>query len=182
MRTGERVAEGGVRADHGVSCGVGSRESRRAPQRFERLILEVFHYFRQKAASRTFFVRAAANPGELGAGTRQRLAADHGETHWKEVVRRNAAGWVRIGEQSALPDEDLFEGRLGALAVPALFVHGRLDPRTEPGEMERVQQVLPESTLHYIENGRHCPHNEEEAVREFNAVLSGFLQSNLTGC
>ncbi len=150
----------------------------RAPERCARLLLEALHYFRQKAGSRAFFVRAAAHPGELGERTRARLAADHGEARWQEVVRRNAAVWVGIGERSARPDEDLFDGELGRLRVPALFVHGRLDPRTEPGEMQRVQQVVPQSALHFIENGRHCPHSEDDAYREFNTVLAGFLQDS----
>jgi non-heme chloroperoxidase len=146
-----------------------------APERCERIVLEAFHFYRGKEGSRSFFARAAANPMELGEGTRKKLAADHGETHWQDVVRRNSDVWVRMGERSERPGEDLFAGRLGELSVPALFVHGRLDPRTEPGEIERAHEDVPASTLRMIENGKHCPHSEEAAVREFNTVLGEFL-------
>lgn len=140
------------------------------PERCERLILEAFHYFREKNGSREFFSRAAASPLNLGERTRNKLSADHGETYWPHVVRRNARVWLRIGQASTGPQDDLFGGKLRALRVPVLFVHGRKDPRTEPGEIERASQSIPGCEVHFIENGTHCPHNEAEAVEEFNAA------------
>jgi non-heme chloroperoxidase len=150
-----------------------------APERCRCLILEAFHYWRAKPSSRAFFARFAEQPRDLGEETHRILAGEHGDPRWQEVVRRHSRVWKRSGEGASGPEEDFYDGRLGDLQVPALFLHGRLDPRTEPGEMERVQQVVPRSTLHFIENGRHCPHSEDGAFREFNAVLAGFLQGCL---
>jgi pimeloyl-ACP methyl ester carboxylesterase len=75
------------------------------------------------------------------------------------------------------PDEDLYDGRLGELAVPTLFMHGSLDPRTEPGEMELVRGTLPRATMKFVANGKHSPHSEETAFQECNVIARRFLGS-----
>ncbi len=146
------------------------------PKRYEGIVLEAFHFYKRKKGSTGFFERLAVDAMVLGERTRKRLAADHGEAHWKEVVERNAEVWVRIGKSSRREDEDLYDGQLGKLAVPTLFVHGRQDPRTEPGEVERAGQLVAGSMARIIEEGKHCPHSETAAAGEFNAVLGQFLQ------
>jgi len=150
-----------------------------APRRCAGVILEAFHFLRRKPASRSFFERFAAHPDELGDETRKLLAEDHGETNWPSVLRRNCGAWFRIADDVQRPDEDLYDGRLGELQVPALFLHGSLDPRTEPGEMERVRQALPRATMQFIAAGKHSPHSEESARQECNANASAFFQNNL---
>src|SRR5579885_2431853 len=59
-----------------------------APQRCDRLVLEAFHFYRNKPASRRFFERFSVHPEDLGEETQRALAADHGED-WREVVARN---------------------------------------------------------------------------------------------
>ena len=109
---------------------------------------------------------------------RRLLAADHGATHWPTVLRRNCGAWFRIADRVERPDEDLYDGRLGELCVPALFLHGRLDPRTEPGEMDRVRQALPRAMMRFIANGKHSPHSEEDAWQECNDSAREFFQNN----
>ena len=75
------------------------------------------------------------------------------------------------------PDQDLYDGRLGELRVPVLFLHGRLDPRTEPGEMERVHNELPQAEMRFVRNGKHSPHSEADAFQECNAIAGEFLRS-----
>jgi pimeloyl-ACP methyl ester carboxylesterase len=148
-----------------------------APKRCASVILEAFHYLGRKPGSRSFFERFAAHPEDLGEETRQLLAEDHGKTNWQTVLRRNCDAWFRIADAVARPDEDLYDGRLGELRVPALFLHGRLDPRTEPGEMDRVRQALPRATMRFITTGRHSPHSEEDAWQECNQNAVEFLRS-----
>ncbi|MBZ5526294.1 MAG: alpha/beta hydrolase [Acidobacteriia bacterium] len=148
-----------------------------APERCRCLVLEAFHLWRAKPSSRSFFARFAEQPRNLSAETHRILAAEHGDPRWQEVVRRHSQVWKGIGEAATHQEEDFYDGRLGELKVPALFLHGRLDPRTEPGEIERVQEILPQSTVHFIENGKHCPHSEAPASAEFNAALAAFLAS-----
>lgn len=147
-----------------------------APERCDCIILEAFHYFRKKPASRGFFERFAANPEDLGEETKGLLAADHGDD-WPRVLRRNCGAWFRIADAVKTEDEDLYDGRLGELKVPALFLHGRLDPRTEPGEMERVRRALPQTQVKFVENGKHSPHSEEAARQECNEIARVFLQA-----
>jgi pimeloyl-ACP methyl ester carboxylesterase len=149
----------------------------KAPQRCECLILEAFHFLKNKPSSRGFFERFAAHPEDLGEETRKLLAADHGEGQWPAVLRRNCGAWFRIADAVRRPDEDLYDGRLGELRVPTLFLHGRLDPRTEPGEMEKVHEMAPQAQMRFVENGKHSPHNEEAAYAECNAIACKFLKS-----
>jgi non-heme chloroperoxidase len=149
-----------------------------APKRCAGVILEAFHFLRRKPASRSFFERFAAHPEELGDETRTLLAEDHGETNWQSVLRRNCGAWFRIADSVQRPDEDLYDGCLGELQVPALFLHGSLDPRTEPGEMERVRQAVPRATMRFIAAGKHSPHSEEGAWQECNANAGEFFRNN----
>jgi pimeloyl-ACP methyl ester carboxylesterase len=150
-----------------------------APERCECLILEAFHLLRRKPGSRSFFERFAAHPEDLGEETKKLLAQDHGETHWTTVLRRNCTAWFQFADQVRRPDEDLYDGRLGELTVPTLFLHGSLDPRTEPGEMEVVRGALPRATMKFVANGKHSPHSEEAAFEECNAVAKEFLGNHV---
>jgi len=149
----------------------------RAAGRCESLILEAFHFFRNKPNSRGFFERFSARPEDLGEETRGLLQQDHGDDHWQTVPRRNCGAWLRIADMVQRPDEDLYDGRLSELRVPAMFLHGRLDPRTEPGEMERVRNELPQAKMRIVNNGRHSPHSEADAFQECNAIAREFLGS-----
>jgi pimeloyl-ACP methyl ester carboxylesterase len=146
-----------------------------APERCEQLVLEAFHYYRRKPGSRGFFERFSAHPEDLAQETQRLLSGDHGETHWQTVVRRNCRAWLRIADECGRPDEDLYSGRLGELAVPTMFMHGRSDPRTEPGELERMRKELPLATMHFVEKGQHSPHSEEAAYEECNRMLRAVL-------
>jgi pimeloyl-ACP methyl ester carboxylesterase len=148
-----------------------------ASERCECLILEAFHLLRRKPGSRSFFERFAARPEDLGEETKKLLAQDHGEEQWPTVLRRNCTAWFRIADQVKRPDEDLYDGRLREITVPTLFLHGSLDPRTEPGEMERVCKEMPQATIRYVGNVKHSPHSEDAAFEECNAIAREFLQS-----
>ena len=105
------------------------------------------------------------------------LAADHGAERWSEVVQRNCRVWLKLAAGSTRPGEaageDLYDGRLREMKVPVTFVHGRHDPRTEPGEIERAHEALAgaEARFIFIEDGRHSPHSEKESWRECNGIL-----------
>ena len=144
----------------------------RAPERCVRLILEAFHFYRSKPRShQIFFQRFADDPGQVSEKLQKMLAADHGEGHWRNVVQRNCRAWLELASMSARPDEDLYGGRLGELQVPVTFVHGRGDPRTEPGEIERAHKTVPDSQLRFIQNGRHSPHSEDASWQGCNEIL-----------
>jgi pimeloyl-ACP methyl ester carboxylesterase len=149
-----------------------------APERCAGVVMEAFHYLRRKPGSRAFFERFSAHPEDLGEETRKLLAEDHGEAHWPTVLRRNCGAWFRIADSVQRPDEDLYDCRLGELRVPALFLHGSLDPRSEPGEMDRVRAALPRATMQFIAAGKHSPHSEPDTWQECNASAGEFFQSN----
>jgi pimeloyl-ACP methyl ester carboxylesterase len=148
-----------------------------APKRCERLLLEAFHFEPAKPNSRSFFQQFAAHPGDVKEKMQKLLIADHGneKDRWKKVVQRNCRVWLELAAQSKRPDDDLFDGQLSKLRVPATFMHGRGDPRTEPGELERVQEALPRAKMRYVETGRHSPHSERKSWQECNEILREFL-------
>jgi pimeloyl-ACP methyl ester carboxylesterase len=160
---------------HSDGAVIGAMLGMRAAERCESLLLEAFHFFRSKPNSRNFFERFTAHPEDLGEETCKLLRQDHGESHWQNVPRRNCGAWLRIADVVQRPDEDLYDGRLSELRVPTLFLHGRLDPRTEPGEMEHVHNELPQAEMRFVHNGKHSPHSELDAYQECNAIAGEFL-------
>lgn len=155
-----------------------------APQRCERLILEAFHFRGSKPGSRGFFEKFAMHPEELNEDVQELLIADHGEDQWSKVVQRNCRAWLKLAAESRrstndsaydLATGDLYHGRLNQLTVPVTFIHGRGDPRTEPGEIERACAAVKGAELRFIEEGRHSPHSEKESWREFNQILDELL-------
>lgn len=161
---------------HSDGAVIGAKIGLMAPERCECLILEAFHLLKRKPGSRVFFERFAARPEDLGEETKKLLTADHGED-WPRVLQRNCGVWFRIADAVKSADEDLYDERLGELRVPTMFLHGKLDPRTEPGEMERVQRTVPRAHMSFVENGKHSPHSENGAGEECNRLLRGFLQN-----
>ena len=147
-----------------------------APERCQCLVLEAFHYLKNKPGSRGFFERFAAHPEDLGEEMQRLLAENGGRSDWQRVPQRNCGAWIRIADSVKRSDEDLYDGRLGELRVPTLFLHGRLDPRTEPGEMERVVRVVPRAQMTFVESGKHSPHSEEAASEECNKIAREFLR------
>jgi pimeloyl-ACP methyl ester carboxylesterase len=147
----------------------------RAPERCEQLILEAFHFYRRKPGSRSFFQRFAEHPEDVNEKLQTLLVMDHGATHWKNVVQRNCRVWLRLATESVRPDEDLYGGRLGDVQVPVTFVHGRGDPRTELGEIERASEAIVGAEVRYFEKGRHSPHSEGDAWSECNRLLGELL-------
>lgn len=148
-----------------------------APTRFTGLILEAFHYFKVKPRSEEFFRTLAQNPDLVGERTSRRLVLDHGEDRWREVVKINSDVWLKIAAESRHASEDLYRGRLQGLTVPTIFIHGVHDPRTEPGELEAVGEVLPRVPINRIEGARHSPHSEKGVVHHTNELARSFLQS-----
>jgi pimeloyl-ACP methyl ester carboxylesterase len=147
----------------------------RRPERYRAIILEALHLDREKPRSRAFFTTMAEDPDGFGPRVAERLAADHGGDYWRTVLRFGGRAWLSI---AASPDDDLFGGRLGALRVPALVLHGGGDPRTEPGELDRVRREVPAATIHLIPGGGHSPHSERGAAAAATAAAAAFLRAH----
>ena len=128
-----------------------------APDRIAGTIVEATHYFRHKPASRPFFEGIVAKP-------RAAFRALHSRT------------WIRIVDESA-PGDDFYGGRLSALRVPVLLVHGARDPRTEPVEFEALSaalQTAPLRTLLLTEGG-HSPHSEPATTAQVTGAAASFV-------
>jgi len=145
------------------------------PLRVSGLILEAFHYYRVKPSSRKFFETLASQPEALGAELCGRFALEFGEENWRELITSHAKVWSDIAFESSGPDDDLYGGRLNEVCAPALFLHGLLDPRTEPGELDAVSAQLPHAEMHILETAGHCPHSEVASADLATALARAFL-------
>jgi pimeloyl-ACP methyl ester carboxylesterase len=142
-----------------------------APSRFPGVIFEAFHYTKSKIASLDFFRAMISEPDTVGARASSELARDHGE-EWRKVLDRNARAWLEIVQSGS---GDLYDGRLSQLQVPALFILGGHDPRTEPGDLEAIRGQLPQAEIRIIEAAGHSPHSEPASAGECVRIATDFL-------
>ncbi len=146
------------------------------PDRLAGVIVEATHLYRRKPASREFFEGVAAQADVIGERAAAALLEEHGEG-WRRLIARQAAAWLRIGEQAASDTDDFYGGRLGALRVPALVVHGATDRRTEPGELDALCAALPRATVTILPEGGHGPHSDPDTADQVTAAIQRFLAS-----
>jgi pimeloyl-ACP methyl ester carboxylesterase len=144
------------------------------PERCAAIVLEALHLDRAKPRSRAFFEQMASDPDGFGPRVTARLAADHGEDYWRTVLRAGGRAWLHI---AATPQDDFYDHRLGALRVPTLVVHGADDPRTEPGELDRLRREVPAARIHMIAGGGHSPHSERAVMAECTSVAAQFIRA-----
>jgi 3-oxoadipate enol-lactonase len=146
-----------------------------APARVSGLILEAFHYYAEKISSREFFEMLAERPEALGTELCERFASEHGAEYWRQLITRHAKAWLELAFQSKSPRDDLYGGRLHEITAPTLFVHGRLDPRTEPGEIDHASKQLPHALMRILEQGTHSPHSEAATEKLVTQAGKEFL-------
>ena len=104
------------------------------------------------------------------------MASDHGENNWRKVLEAGGNAWLKIIKESDDPGKDFYSNSLSKLSVPAIFIHGNRDPRTEPGELDAVRVELPACPLRLIDSGGHSPHSEPAVREEFNEIAANFLE------
>ena len=146
-----------------------------APQRVSCLVLEAFHYYRLKPASRKFFESLANEPEALGTELCEKLARELGADYWRRLITTHAKAWLQLARESNSPTDDIYAGRLHEITAPTLFIHGRLDPRTEPGELDAVRAQLPQSEMQILDGGSHSPHSEGATADLIAAIVTNFL-------
>ena len=150
----------------------------RDPKRYDGIIVEAIHLDREKPHSRDFFRQMVNDPDAFGERVTRKLADEHGADYWRTIIRAAGRAWLDI---AATPNEDFYEHRLHELGVPMLVVHGANDPRTEPGELDRIRREVPTARIEMIEGGGHSPHSARTAARvteivdDFLASLSGSM-------
>lgn len=145
------------------------------PSRFFGIILEAVHFYRVKPSSRLFFETMKLDPTSLGERVIEALLRDHGEESWLKLIEMNGEAWLKIAEESSTEKSDLYNGRLSELQTPAVFLHGKYDPRTEPDELAAIQLQLPDIPIHLIEEGKHSPHSERAAAPETIRLANQFI-------
>jgi 3-oxoadipate enol-lactonase len=146
-----------------------------APERVEALILEAFHYFAQKISSRQFFTALAHEPESLGEELCLRFERDFGRDYWRQLITTHANAWIQLAHAAGDPEDDLYHGWLREIQAPTLFIHGRLDPRTEPGELDAVRKQLPDADMQILELGTHSPHSELVTRDDVTQLAADFL-------
>lgn len=144
-----------------------------APGRVRALVLEALHVFPAKLSSVDFFRTGVESPEAFGPAVVEALRRDHGE-RWREVVGAGGRAWLALIEEGRRGRADLYDGRLGEVRAPTLVVHGRNDPRMEPGEMEVGARAIPGARLEVLDAG-HCPHASARAGAETTRLALEFL-------
>jgi pimeloyl-ACP methyl ester carboxylesterase len=148
------------------------------PERVSALVLEALHFVAAKERSIEFFRTAVEAPERFGDAVVAALSRDHGES-WRDVIGAGGRAWLRIIERGLRAGGDLFAGRLGEIRAPVLLLHGRRDPRTEPGEVEAAARALPRATLEWLDAG-HSPHTSAGAAERATTVAAEFLARDWT--
>jgi 3-oxoadipate enol-lactonase len=144
------------------------------PDRVRALVLEALHFVRAKAGSLDFFRDGVEAPERFGEAVVEALRRDHGGG-WRHVVARGSRVWLEIIEEGVRHGGDLYDGRLGEVRAPALLLHGRRDPRTEPGEIEAAAAAIPGARLELVDAG-HSPHTSATAGKRAVALAAEFLR------
>ena len=146
----------------------------RHPERYDGIIVEAIHLDREKPRSRDFFEQMINDPDAFGERVTRKLADEHGEDYWRTIIRAGGRAWRDI---AATPNEDFYDRRLGELRVPMLVVHGADDPRTEPGELDRIRREVPSARIEMIEGGGHSPHSTRTTAAQVTEIVDRFLAS-----
>ncbi len=149
----------------------------RWPDQLAGVILEAFHYFRFKPASREFFETMSGNPDGLGERICGVLSSEHGEDYWRRIILSNGRAWLQLANESSDPKHDIYDGKLSQLAVPTLFIHGTRDPRTEPDELDAIKRELPRARFEILEGAGHSPHSASSSAEACSRVAIDFLAS-----
>jgi len=111
----------------------------------------------------------------LGVELCERFALEFGREDWRKLITSHAKTWLQLAAESSTSNEDLYHGRLHEISVPTLFIHGRLDPRTEPGELDAVSQKLPHAEMQILDAGAHNPHSESASTDLVTQIARDFL-------
>jgi len=146
-----------------------------AAQRVKGLIVEAIHYYAQKPRSRDFFETLAGRPELVSADLRCRFAQVLGSDEWRALITTHSTAWLQLAKDSNGPDDDLYGGRLHEITVPTLIIHGLLDPRTEPSELDDLRLKLPSAEMHILERGSHSPHSESATAHVVTSLAKEFL-------
>lgn len=141
------------------------------------VLLEAFHYYRFKPASRDFFETMSGDPDGLGERICSVLSAEHGEDYWRKIILSNGRAWLELADESSDPKQDLYDGKLSQLAVPTVFIHGSRDPRTEPDELEAMRRELPRARFEILEGAGHNPHSASASAEACTRAAADFLDS-----
>jgi pimeloyl-ACP methyl ester carboxylesterase len=147
-----------------------------APQRVRALVLEALHFLAAKVSSIEFFRAAVEAPETFGPAIVDALRRDHGD-RWRDVIGAGGRAWLSIIEEGRAGMPDLYGGRFGEIRAPTLLLHGRRDPRTEPGELDAALRALPAARLALVD-AAHCPHASARAGAEATRLAATFLEEH----
>ncbi|HEY7292121.1 MAG TPA: alpha/beta hydrolase [Vicinamibacterales bacterium] len=159
-----------------------------APARVDRIVAEATHFFRRKPASRAFFETMRDRPDALGARVAATLAHEHGENDWRPLLAINGDAWLRIADEAQSDRADLYDDRLSQLSAPVLLIHGARDPRTEPGELTALRDVLERrasldrmrTSVVVLDDGGHSPHSEKATADRVTQAAVDFLSATVS--
>ncbi len=147
-----------------------------APERVSALVLEALHFVPGKRGSVDFFRTAVEAPERFGEAVIAAVSRDHGE-RWREVLAAGGRAWLELIAEGERGRADLYGGRFGEIRAPTLILHGRRDPRTEPGEIEAAARALPSARVEWID-AAHSPHSSAAGGARAVEAAVAFLDAH----
>jgi pimeloyl-ACP methyl ester carboxylesterase len=145
-----------------------------APDRVDRIVAEATHFFRRKPRSRGFFESMRDRPEQFGGRVTKALEVDHG-SRWRALLTVNGEAWLHLADSAGDGQADLYDGRLADVRSPVLLVHGEMDPRTEPGELDALRAALPHASIAVLTGAFHSPHSERAVAEAVTDLVRRFL-------
>jgi pimeloyl-ACP methyl ester carboxylesterase len=134
------------------------------------LVLESIHLRKRKA--REFFRRLVEDPETLPPRVTRALAAEHGESYWKHLIREHSAAWLRIGDEGG----EYFGDELAAIRCPTLVIVGQNDPHTPIEEAAELASRIPGAKLAVVPSAGHSPHSEPASAALVSEWVEDFLR------
>ena len=131
--------------------------------------------FPKEAEFTRVFETLACQPETLGAELCARFALEFGAEDWRQLITSHAKAWLQLATGSSTPRDDLYRGKLHEISAPTLFIHGALDPRTEPGELNAASQQLPHAEMQILDGAAHSPHSESASADLVTQIAREFL-------
>lgn len=143
----------------------------RYPRGIAGLVLESIHLRTRKSAD--FLRRIFEDPESLPDWMQGKLATEHGDPYWKQLIRAHCEVWLELGDENG----SYFSSELEAIRCPTLVVVGEKDPHTTLDEAEEVVARIRAAELVIIPDAGHSPHSESRSARLVTDAVERFLGS-----
>jgi pimeloyl-ACP methyl ester carboxylesterase len=144
----------------------------RHPERVSAIVAEAGHYCPIPETDTLF--RRFLSPDELTKRERESFSKQHGDPYWRKLLRIWSERWLEFNQTKG----DFYDGRLGEVQCPVIFLIGDSDEHVQVWEFEKMHELVGGSELVVFEGAGHAAHlgGNETA---FSRAMFRFLEEHL---